>query len=243
MVAAAVVGGAVVGAVATKSAADTSASASRDASTAQKAASDAQLAFQQQQYEDWQAIYGPIQENLSSFYQNLTPETVVASGLKNLETQYNAAQDQIQRTFAQRGIDSPAQDMMNQQAALGMAEARADIRTNMPLQAATAQQGFLNQQVTNPATAGISNALGNQATMYGQTASAQAANAAAGYQALGGIAQQGISQYTQYQQQQAIAQQQQWNNLAMTSATNPGFAAYSPTTGAPVAASTGWEML
>lgn len=237
MVAAAVIGGAVVGGVASNMAANQSADAQNKAARAQADASEDQLAFQQRQYADWQATYGPIQDNLSSFYQGLTPDTLVASGLQDYEKQYQASQQQIERAFAQRGVTSGAQDMMRMQSELAAAEARADIRTKAPLQVATAQQGFLNQQVTNPATQGVANAYSNQANLYGQQAIAAGNQAALGYQAMGQNIQQGFNAYAQYQQNQQIQQQ----NLYNTVAANPGYSAYSPSTGEPVAASSGWE--
>lgn len=220
-------GAAVIGAVSSKSAADSARKSSKEATAmqgkaidAQNEAAAAQLDFQKQQYDDWEAIYGPIQNNLSSFYQNLTPETFATAGLDKFEQQYQASQQQIQRSFAQRGISSPAQDMMNQQAALGAAESKASIRAQAPMQVATAQQGFLNQNTNNPASAGIANAYGtqsniasNQASMYGNQATAANNNQAAAYNQMGQAIQGGVQGYTAYQQQQALQQQATTANM------------------------------
>ena len=48
------------------------ASSASDAADAAAQASAEELAFAQQQYDDWQEVYGPIQDNLSDYYSNLT---------------------------------------------------------------------------------------------------------------------------------------------------------------------------
>lgn len=188
MVIAAVVGVGVVAGVATGAAgaagsAQQSKDARKDARKAaekQEEAADAQLAFQKEQYDDWQNVYGPVRENLSNFYQDLTPETFTASGLAQISEQYEATQVQYERQFAQRGIDSPAQDLMQQQASLSAGKAKAELRHSAPLQLAQAEQSFLSNSVTNPAATGVSNAYGNQANLYGQeTREAQAREAQA----------------------------------------------------------------
>jgi len=204
----AIVGSAVVGAgVGIYSASKSSSTAAR-ASDQQSVASTAQLAFQQQQYADWQAVYGPIQDNLSNFYQNLTPETLVASGLKNYEQQHVAVQQQLDRTFAQRGIDSPAQSFLAQNNSLRTAEAKATLRTDAPFKVAQAQQGFLDHQVVNPAGAGVANAYQNRVNFFGGQATQYNNQALAGYQAAGQAIQGGVSGYLQYQQYQSLQGQQ-----------------------------------
>lgn len=204
----AILGSAAIGAVGSALAGSQAASAQSAATRAQAAANAQQLAFQQQQYDDWQAVYGPIQENLSSFYQQLTPETLVASGLQNLQTNYANTQEQFQRTFAQRGITTGAQAMLEQQAALTNAEQKAAIRTNAPMQVATAQQGFLNQNVTNPATARVANAMQSQANFYGSQATMYGNQAATAYNQMGQAIQTGIGSYVQNQQYQQLMAQQ-----------------------------------
>jgi len=209
MVAAAIIGSAVVGAGASIYAGNKSASAAKQASGQQAAAADSNLAFQQAQYADWQAVYGPVQDNLSNFYQNLSGDTLVASGLKNYEQQYAAAEQNLQRSFTQRGIDSPAQGLLTQQAALGTAEYKATLRNDAPLKVAQLKQGFLDHNVQNPAAAGVSQQLSAQANLYGNQAAQYNNQATAGYQAAGQAIQGGVSGYTQYQQYQQYQQQYQ----------------------------------
>ena len=85
---------------------------SRDAAKAQKNAinaqrdiSNAQLAFNQQLYDDWKEVFGPISQNLSEYYQELDPEAY-ANQIKNqLDAQFSRTRKQVDRTMSQRGID------------------------------------------------------------------------------------------------------------------------------------------
>ena len=226
MVAAAVVG-TVIGAGATVYSANKASGAANSATQAQTAASNANIAFQRQQYNDWQAVYGPVQQNLSSFYQNLSGDALVASGLKNYEQQYQAVEQNLQRSFTQRGIDSPAQDFLQQQAALGTAEFKATLRNEAPLQVAAAQQGFVDHNVVNPAAQGVSQQLSAQAQLYGNQAAQYNNQATAGYKAAGQAIQGGVSSYAQYQQYQ---------NLQTPTYQQPAYQqqTYQPTYAAPI---------
>lgn len=224
----AMLGAAVIGGVASMSAADT-------AANAQERATDKQLALQWAQYNDWQETYGPIQDSLSEFYQELTPTAFIASGLQNLEKQYQTTQSQLQRSFVQRGIESPAQALLEQEAAFDVAESRAELRSTAPLTVATAQQGFLNQQVTNPATQALAGTYGQQAQQAGQ-------ERGVALNQLGQAIQTGVSGYVSQQQQQNLQQQ----NYANTLANQAG--SYYTSGNAPLVANTppnvgGWEML
>lgn len=221
----AAVGGALIGAYSSSQAAGSAAAASDRATAAQEGSNAAQLAFQQKQYEDWQAVYGPIQKNLSSFYHRLSPGMFAASGIEQAQKQYDATQEQFQRTFAQRGITSGAQAMMEQQAALSLAQEKAQIRQRAPMQVATAQQGFLNQQVNNPATAGISNAMQNQANLFGQQATAYNAQATQAYNVMGQNVQQGFQAYANYQQAQNLQNQAAANTMAASAGSTYAYGA------------------
>jgi hypothetical protein len=168
-----------------------------DASNAQdramneaRAMSEAQLAFNKQQYEDWKRIFGPIEQNLSSFYQQLSPESY-SSALKNkLSHQFNIAEQQLDRTMAQRGIDDS-----------GLAfEAHKDLNQELAKQKALADQtandiveqkklGFLglglgNQNAIN---ANINSSYANAANLYMNNANIASQQAAGANQGLGNI--------------------------------------------------------
>ncbi len=125
--------------------------------------SDEQLQFQQDRYNAWESTYGSISKNLTNYYSTLSSESLIASSIKNLDTQFKSTQKNIQRSFAQRGIDSAAQDYLNQESQLGLAESKAEIRSNAPMQVAQMQSGFLANTPDNPNADRVSNSMGNKA--------------------------------------------------------------------------------
>ena len=209
---AAIAGAAVVGAGASymsaKSASKSSSAATAAASEAaqmQNEASLAQLEFQKQQYSDWENIFGPIQENLSSYYKSMKPETLSAIGIQNIEKSYNQSKKALDTGLAQRGLTGSGQ----QAAALTQLEtskmlAKAEVRTNAPQQVAQQQLGFLSaglglqsnlQQGISGAYTNQMNALGNQASNSLAQASNYGQQAAAGYAGIGSSIGSGISTY------------------------------------------------
>ena len=96
-VAGAVVVGSVAGAAISSRSAD-------KASSRAAAAQDAQLAFEYEKYDDWMATYGPIQDNLANYYQNLTPDYYAAVGLEAFEQQQQASMLRVEENLAQRGL-------------------------------------------------------------------------------------------------------------------------------------------
>lgn len=209
---AAIAGAAVVGAGASymsaKSASKSSSAATAAASEAaqmQNEASLAQLEFQKQQYSDWENIFGPIQENLSSYYKSMRPETLSAIGIQNIEQSYNQSKKALDTGLAQRGLTGSGQ----QAASLTQLEtsktlAKAEVRTNAQQQVAQQQLGFLSaglglqsnlQQGISGAYTNQMNALGNQASNSLAQASNYGQQAAAGYAGIGSSIGSGISTY------------------------------------------------
>jgi len=95
-------------------------------------------------YKDWQEVYGSVEKNLSEFYQNLTPESLTTMGLQKVEQEFTKQQTDIQRSFGQRNIDSPAAlvQILNQ-SEIAEAEARAGVRATAPFKVAEAKQAFV----------------------------------------------------------------------------------------------------
>ena len=115
-------------------------SASKDASGA---ASD-QLGFEQEKYDDWNDIYGPVQDNLADYYGGLTPEYYEVQGLEAFEKEKAVAFEQLDAELAQRGItDSGIAASIESQQALSSAQTRAQIRTEAPAKAAEEKLRFL----------------------------------------------------------------------------------------------------
>ena len=198
----AIVGSAVIGAGASIYSANKAENAQKDAANKAKAASDAQIAFQQEQYNDWKGIFGNIEQNLSKYYNNLTPEHFEALGLNNLEKSYANTKEQVQKQLARRGLDTSGAaaqsivDLTNSKA-----QAEANLRTQAPeianqqkmkfLGLGLGQQGVLQQ--------GIANAYGNQAAMQQRIANNEQAIAANSWAGVGNAIGSGINSYMTYQ--------------------------------------------
>lgn len=122
---------------------DASKAAGKAGDAARKAAST-ELAFQQERYDDWKAVFGDIQTNLGDFYTNLDPETLAAQGIQATEVEANRARRNLTESLAQRGLESSGLAQRGETAiALDTAEQRATVRQEAPFKAAEAQSNFL----------------------------------------------------------------------------------------------------
>ena len=181
------------------------AAAMRKSAKLQYKATMAQLDFAKQQYNEWQGIFGPIEQNLSSYYKNLSPDSFAALGIQNIEQEYSRSREQLDIALAKRGItDSGA-------TVAGMTElegnrllGRAQVRAQAPTQVAQMQQGFLSVGLGQQAQLqqGINNAYSNQIGVFGQQVSNNlnqsnmyAQQAAQGYATAGSAIGQGINTY------------------------------------------------
>lgn len=147
------------------------ADAASDATDASSAADAAALQFQKQQYQDWQDTFGPIQDNLSRYYQNLTPDYFAATGLTNLAKERTQQMADLRTTLAQRGMaTSGVLATAERQNAIDTAEQRAQIRSSAKQQVVDAQSNFLQIGMgSNPASS-YGTTLNQQATQASQTA-------------------------------------------------------------------------
>ena len=154
--------------------------ASKSADKATDAASDAaaaQIAFERERYADWKDTYGGVEENLSAYFSNLTPDYYVAQGLEAFQKESQAQLEQVRTTLAQRGIGDSG---IAAQAELGFAqegaEERARIRAEGPKLAREDQFRFLQAGLGLSPGSAYSTALSQQANSLAQTAgSAQVA--------------------------------------------------------------------
>ena len=156
--------------------------AGKSASKATKAAAQSEAAaleFEQQRYDDWKEVYGPIQTNLANYYSNLTPEYYETIGLETFEQESQVAMQRLDESLAQRGItDSGISASLQLQNELEGAEGRAAIRRDAPRMAAEDKTRFLQIGLgQNPAQA-MSNALQREAS--GARSRASQAEATAG---------------------------------------------------------------
>ena len=130
-----------------------------------------QLAFSKQQYDDWQSIFGPVQQNLSSYYKNLSPDTVTSLGLQNLEHEYTRSAQLLDQALAIRGItNSGATEsgltQLEQTRMLGRTQVRNDASNIIAQQQANYLNIGMGQQ--SQLQQGINNAYTQQMNIHGQ---------------------------------------------------------------------------
>jgi len=196
---------AAIGAVATAYAANEASKSQKEAIRAQERMANEQakvareqLEFNKQQYEDWQKVFGPIQENLSEYYQGLDPDTYASRIKTRLETQFEMANHNLDRSLAQRGIEDSGLAMamkkdLNQQLAISktlanqQAEDIVEQKKLRFLGLGLGNQGALLSNV-NSSYGAQAGAYGNLAAMYGGQAAMYGSQAARAGQALGNLA-------------------------------------------------------
>lgn len=141
---------------------------------AQKSADKANkrsLAFEREKYEEWQATYGGLEDNMAAYYNQLTPEFYATQGLEAFQKEQQVAQERIKTSLAQRGIeDSGIALALEHQTAQEGAETRARIRAEAPGMAMQEKQGFLNAGLGLQPGQSYSTALSNQANVATQRA-------------------------------------------------------------------------
>lgn len=172
---------------------------SRSASKASKSASDsegAQLAFAQEQYDDWRNTFGPIQDNLSNYYSSITPEQYEAVGLEAIESEFTNVQRQAEQSLAQRGIqNSGLATALKKDIDIAEAEARATVRRDAPAMAAEEQSRFLQIGMGSNPSGSISQALGSAAAGARQRSNVAAQSEAAAWGSAVNIIGTGLSDY------------------------------------------------
>lgn len=102
------------------------------------------LDFQQGELDDWEEIYGGIEENLGEFYGNLTPEYVTTQGLEAQQKAYQEHVTGLTEQFARSGLTTGAQGDILARSALEDAKAKAAIRVEAPYKVAEEQKSFLS---------------------------------------------------------------------------------------------------
>lgn len=172
------VAGAAVAAVGSVTGAVMSSRASSKASKRAAEAQDAQLRFDMERYDDWQNIFGGVQENLANYYNSISPDYYVAAGLEVFEKEREAQMGKLNETLAQRGLsNSGLAATVATEDAISSAEARASIRREAPRQAREDQSRFLQIGIGQNPGSSVSSTLGSIAT-NAQTQANQASQAA-----------------------------------------------------------------
>ena len=163
--------GGVLGGVASVFGAKKASDSADSAAEASAAASAAQLAFEKEKYEDWKETYGDVEDNLSEYYSNLTPDFYAARGLEAFEKEQHAALTGVRESLAQRGIaDSGLAAKAEVDFGMHGASERAKIRAEAPGVAMKEQLGFLSIGLSGKPGASYSQALNTRASSAAKTA-------------------------------------------------------------------------
>ncbi len=149
--------------------ADLARQASTDLGKEGLAMSAAEIEFQREQYYDWQATYGTIEDQLGSYYAAADAEFQVAQQLQEEATQSQEATKGFQQQLAQRGISGSGIEAAGLANLAGQsAQSRAGIRASADEIAANERMNFL----------GLGLGQGTQMLGINQAASSTAAGAA-----------------------------------------------------------------
>jgi len=112
----------------------------------QLALQEEEFQFAQQMYEEWNEVFGGLQENLADYYNGLTPESYAAQGLEAFEEERAKYTTQVNEILAQRGItpESGVSAGVAVQDALDTSRERSRIRRDAPSEVAQQKSSFLN---------------------------------------------------------------------------------------------------
>lgn len=137
------------------------------------------LAFSKEQYNDWKNIFGPLQQNLASYYNNLTPDRIEAQGKQAIELERDQWLSRIEEDFAARGLsDSALAGSAVTDVERQVATAKADVAATAPEKAAQQKLSFLTLGYGQNPAGMLQNTLNTQAA--GARSRANAAAEAAG---------------------------------------------------------------
>ena len=154
------VGSAAVSVVGSVYSSSKASSASKKAGNQAADAEAARLGFEREQYDEWQATYGPIEDSLAEYYDTLTPTLRTVQGLEAFEKEKNIALTNMRENLAQRGIDTSGIAAQQElQVATGSAEERARIRAAAPMEVAKEKLAFLQVGLGQDPSSGLSGAF------------------------------------------------------------------------------------
>ena len=155
------------------------ASKSASKTSSRAGASDAaSIKFEKKKYADWQDVYGGLEDNLSDYYNSLTPEFYEAQGLENFQKEHQLEMENVRTTLAQRGIEDSGIALAAEVSSLQQASTtRANIRTQAPAIAAEEQRSFLQIGLGQNPGESYSRTLANQASSQNIRAASERATA------------------------------------------------------------------
>lgn len=125
-----------------------------------------ELDFQKEQYADWKAIYGPLQEDLGTYFKNLNGGTLSAPHIQAIQAESQKAQEQINQQLAQRGLSgSGLEASLTRQNIFSAGMQKAAARASGETLAVQQKQGFIGL------------GLGQGSAMLGNTAQVSSSGA------------------------------------------------------------------
>ncbi len=191
---------AVIGVAGSAYASNRASSASDRATDAASDAEQARLDFEMEQWDEWQATYGNVEDQLAAYYETLTPTFRATQGLEAHEKEMNRMKKNVRETLDQRGIGtSGIAAQFEMETSISSAEERARIRAAAPLEVAREKLGFLQTGLGMQPQAGMRDALGDATLRTAQDARTAARNAGAASGAfigsLGDLAQAGFTRW------------------------------------------------
>ena len=174
----------------------------------QKKSAERQYEFAREQYDDWKSIYGPIEQNLAEFYQNLTPQYFAAQGLQAYEQEFQKNLQETNEFFEVADIETGVQADLRTKMGLQATRDKAAIKADAPFKVADEKNKFLSVGLGNKASAinattyagnSLSNVLGTQASIAGASADRGFNAASSGFGTLAeGIDESGWNPFVSY---------------------------------------------
>lgn len=172
---------------------------SKESGKAGEAAADtqeAELAFAREQYDDFKEVFGPLQDNLSDYYTNLTPDYYAAVGLETAKKEEEALIARLDESLAQRGLsDSAVGESIKAQVEIAGSENRAKIRRDSVVQAKEEQRSFLQIGLGQNPAGSVSSALRGQSDAAAAFAARSEAAAGQAVQSAVSTIGKGVSDY------------------------------------------------
>lgn len=139
--------------------------AAADAARAGVALSAEQIEFMKEQYNDWKAIFGDLQETLGDYFKSLEPDDVIAPKIQSINKELAKAKENIEVTLAQKGLDkSSISEKALTSLEVAGAQQRAIARATAEDEVRAKQMGFLGLGL------GQGTQMLGQINMAGQTA-------------------------------------------------------------------------
>jgi len=103
-----------------------------------------ELAFQKEQYAEWQGVYGELQEDIGEYFKNLTGDKIAADEVQRIQQEFQLGQRQTDLALSQRGLDQSglSADLLNKNI-YGASMAKAGARSGAEQKAMEQKMGFL----------------------------------------------------------------------------------------------------